>query len=48
MYHVKDFLWKCNFTLIASAASEFCFWMQVEIDLYIPHRKYQVKSHSSP
>ena len=23
-------------------------WVQVEIDVYIPHRKYQVKPHSSP
>ena len=30
------------------AASEFCEWVQVEIDVYIPHRKYQVKPHSSP
>ena len=32
----------------SSAASEFCEWVQVEIDVYIPHRKYQVKPHSSP
>ena len=31
-----------------AAASEFCEWVQVGIDVYIPHRKYQVKSHSSP
>ena len=30
------------------AASEFCKWVQFGIDVYIPHRKYQVKSHSSP
>ena len=30
-----------------SAASEFCVWVQVGIDVYIPHRKYQVKPHSS-
>ena len=23
-------------------------WVQVGIDVYIPHRKYQVKPHSSP
>ena len=35
--------------LVAScAAKEFCEWVQVRIDVYIPHRKYQVKSHSSP
>ena len=25
-----------------------CEWFQVGIDVYIPHRKYQVKPHSSP
>ena len=30
-----------------AATSEFCEWVQVGIDLYIPHRKYQVKPHSS-
>ena len=36
------------FTINASAAaSEFCKWVQVGIDVYIPHRKYQVKPHSS-
>ena len=30
------------------AVSEFCEWVQVGIDVYISHRKYQVKSHSSP
>ena len=28
--------------------SELCEWVQAGIDVYIPHRKYQVKSHSSP
>ena len=31
-----------------AAASKFCEWVQVGIDVYIPHRKYQVKPHSSP
>ena len=36
------------FKLSAPAAtSEFCEWVHVEIDVYIPHRKYQVKTHSS-
>ena len=30
------------------AASEFSEWVQVGIDVYIPHHKYQVKSHSFP
>ena len=34
------------FTLSAfAAASEFCEWVQVEIDVYFPHCKYQVKPH---
>ena len=38
-----------SFKLSASAtASEFCEWVQVGIDVYIPHCKYQVKPHSSP
>ena len=37
------------FKLSASAAaSEFSEWVQVGIDVYIHHRKYQVKPHSSP
>ena len=32
----------------SGAASEFCEWVQVGIDVYIPHRKYQAKPHSSP
>ena len=47
--HLRDVPWEDIFKLGASAAaSEFCEWMQVGIDVYIPHRKYQVKSHSSP
>ena len=26
----------------------FCEWVQVRTDVYIPHRKYQVMPHSSP
>ena len=32
----------------SAAASEFCEWVQVRIDVSIPHKKHQVKSHSSP
>ena len=51
--HLRDVPWEDIFKLGASAAaaaaaSEFCEWIQVGIDIYIPHRKYQVKSHSSP
>ena len=33
---------------VFAAASEFSEWVQVGIDVYIPHCKYQVKHHSSP
>ena len=32
----------------SAAASEFCEWFQVGIDVYIPHRNCQVNAHSSP
>ena len=32
----------------SAAACEFSEWVQAGIDVYIPHRKYQVKPHSSP
>ena len=32
----------------SAAGGEFCGWVQVGIDVYIPHRKHQVKPHSSP
>ena len=31
-----------------TAVGEFCEWVQVGIDVYIPRCKYQVKPHSSP
>ena len=47
--HLRDVPWEDIFKLGAfGAASEFCEWVQVGIDVYIPHRKYQVKPHSSP
>ena len=47
--HLRDVPWEDIFKLGASAAaSEFCVWVQVGIDVYIPHRRYQVKPHSSP
>ena len=47
--HLRDVPWKDVFTLSASAAaSEFCEWVQVGVDVYIPHCKYQVKPHSYP
>ena len=32
----------------SAAARKFCEWVQVGIDVYIPHRQYQLKPHSSP
>ena len=47
--HLRDVPREDIFKLSASAAtSEFCKWVQVGIDVYIPHCKYQVKPHSSP
>ena len=46
--HLRDAPWEDIFKLGASAAArEFCEWVQVATDVYIPHRKYQVKPHSS-
>ena len=46
--HLRDVPWEDIFKLsVSAAASEFCEWVQVGIDVYIPHRKYQVKPHSS-
>ena len=48
-FHRVAYAWEDIFKLGASiAASEFCEWVQVGIDVYIPHCKYQVKPHSSP
>ena len=42
--HLRDVTWEDIFKLSASAAaSEFCEWVEVGIDVYIPHCKYQVK-----
>ena len=43
--HLSDVPWDNIFKLSASAAaSEFCEWVQIGIDVYIPNRNY----HSSP
>ena len=45
--HLRDVPWANIFKLSASAAaSEFCEWVQVGIDVYGPHHKNQVKPHS--
>ena len=47
--HLRDVPREDIFKLGGSAAaSEFCEWVEVGIDVYIPPRKHQVKSHSSP
>ena len=47
--HLRDAPWEDIFELSASAAaSELCEWVQVGIDVYIPHRKHKVKPQSSP
>ena len=47
--NMKDVPWEDIFQLCASAAaSEFFEWVQVGIDVYIPHRKYQVKPQLIP
>ena len=45
--YLRDVSWEDIFKFSASTA--FCeFRVQVGIDVYICHRKYQVKSHSAP
>ena len=45
--HLEDVPWEDFFEVGASAAaSEFCEWVRVGIDVYIPQRKYQIKPHS--
>ena len=47
--HLRDVPWEDIFKLCASTtASEFCEWVQVGINVYITHRKYQFKPHSPP
>ena len=43
MFHGGTYLQSAS-----AATSEFYEWVQVGIDVYIPHRKYQVKPHPSP
>ena len=46
-HHLRDVQRDDNFKHSSStAANEFCEWFHVEIDVYIPHRRYQVKPHS--
>ena len=43
--HLRDVPWELG---ASAAATEFCEWVQFGIDVYIPHRKCQVKPLSSP
>ena len=47
--YLTDFPWKDIFKPVFSApVTEFCEWVQVVIDVYISHCKYQIKHHLSP
>ena len=46
--HLRDVPWQDIFKISASAASEFCERVHIGTDVYIPHRKYQLKPQSSP
>ena len=47
--HLRDVPLEDIFKIGAStAASEFSEWVQVGIDVYVPHRKYQVKPQLPP
>ena len=46
---MSDVPWEDIFKLsVSTAGSELYEWVQAGIDVYIPHRIYQVKPHSSP
>ena len=48
--HLRDVPWEDIFFKLSASdgASEYCEWVKVGIDVYIPHCKYQVQPHSSP
>ena len=47
--YLRDVPWEDIFKLsVYAAASKFCEWIQVGIDVYISHCNYQVKPHSFP
>ena len=46
--HLRDVPWDIFKLSASAAASEFCEWVKVGIDVYIPQSKYQVKPHTSP
>ena len=46
--HLRDVPWDTIKLSASAAASEFCEWIQVGMDIYILHHRYQVKLHLSP
>ena len=47
--HLRDAPWEDIFKSgTSAAASKFCEWVRVGFDVYITHRKYRVKTDSSP
>ena len=46
--HLRDIPREYTFNLGASSAAAFCDWVQGEIDLYIPHRIYQLQPRLFP
>ena len=47
--HLRDVPWHDIFKHGATyAAKEITEWVEISIDCYIPHRKFQLKPHSSP
>ena len=45
-HHLRDVPWEDIFEFSAFAARDFCKWVQVEINVYILHQKYQLKPDS--
>ena len=47
--YLRDVRWNNTFIFCPFAAvAEFCELFKVGIDVYIPHRKHQIKPYSSP
>ena len=47
--HLTDIPWEDIFKLGATVvASEFCEWVPVGVNVYIPHHNFQIKPHWSP
>ena len=43
--HLRKVPWEYIFECSSAATSEFCECIQVGIDVYLLHRKYQIKPH---